>query len=557
MSKELLEEWKEIAKKIKKYDKKYAHGIPLISDFSYDALKQRLEDIEKIIGKQRNSPLNTIGEVEEKTVDHATPMLSLDHGYGANSISDFYKKIYNATKSTYEKAVPKMIIEHKIDGVAVSIRYENGAIKYVLTRGDGFAGIDITKQSKYIKGIPQNISLKDFDIRGEIYMTFEDFDKTQGFKSPRNATTGIIRSKEMDFIASHNLQFIAHGFVNKGNFEQYSEGIEFIKNAGFQISDYHISKSEQESIEIFEKFDRDSVPYPIDGMVFKINDLNLCEQLGHHRTAPRYAFAAKFPPKNTKTFIKNIEFQVGKFGTITPVAEVNSIEIDGVMIQKVSMHNMAELQNKKYNIGDEIIIARAGDVIPYILSKESSGEKSFELPNQCPVCNFKLIWDSVTMRCTNGWNCNAQALLRIEHFVSRKAMNISGLGAKNIEKLFNADIVKKPNDIFNIINLVLNNDEVIKKLLGTKVAQNTFESIQKNKKLSLSRFIYCLCIPNIGHGMAKTIATHCITFDNFINIFQSDQIEIKGVGPMIIESIKKFISEEKWIYDAYQKIEII
>ncbi|QEK38456.1 NAD-dependent DNA ligase LigA [Candidatus Cytomitobacter primus] len=572
MNKELLNEWKQIAKQINKYDKKYAHGIPLISDISYDALKQRLEDIENIIGKQKNSPLNKIGEVEEETVPHENQMLSLDHGYESESISKFYKKIHNAIKSE-----PEMVLEHKIDGIAVSIRYKNNKLNYVLTRGDGFEGIDITKQSEYISGIPKTLSLDNFEVRGEVFMTFKDFEKTNGFKSPRNATAGIIRNKEMSFIASHNLQFIAHSFTNFSKFNKYIDMIHFLRNEGFKTSDYFISQDENKSIQIFKSINRDEISYPIDGMVLKINDLKICEELGNHRTAPRYAFAVKFAPKSSSTFIENIDMQIGKFGTITPVAEVKPIEIDGVEIKKVSIHNMLELKNKNYNIGDEIILARAGDVIPYILEKVShkmeginhkegkedkknkdtiNSDNISNLPEYCPCCETKLIWDSVTMKCTNGWKCKKQSLLRIEHFVSRKAMNISGLGSKNIEKLFEHQIIQKPNDIFKIIDLVLNNDGMIKKLLGTKVATNTYESIKANQNIALNKFIYALCIPNVGYGTAKTIADHCKTFDEFIKTFSDKEVEIKGLGPVIIESIKSFITEEMWIFDAYQNIQI-
>ncbi len=553
MSQELKNEWKKIAKQITAYDKKYAHGKPLIEDTSYDALKSRLRDIEDIVGKQKNSPLNQIGSLEEETIAHEIQMLSLDHGYGAESISKFYKKLHNAIKE-----VPKIILEHKIDGIAVSIRYKNGKIERILTRGDGFQGIDITAQSKYIAHIPQQLSIDTFEVRGEVYMTFKDFESTNGFKNPRNATAGILRNKSIDFIASHNLQFIAHGFIGFDDFQYYADGIKFLQNAGFKTSEYFISNSEQESIEIFDKIDRENIEYPIDGVVLKVNDMQVCKKLGNHRTAPRYAFAVKFPPKNSYTFIKKIEMQIGKFGTITPVAEVEPIEIDGVTIKKVSIHNMQELKNKNYHIGDKIILARAGDVIPYILEKveSNSAHTSPAMPVKC-VCSTDLIWDSVTMKCTNNWNCKAQALLRIEHFVSRKAMNINGLGSKNIEKLFDSQIIQKPHDIFKIIELVLQNDDQIKKILGTKVAQNIYNNIEQNKNIELHKFIYALCIPNVGYGNAKTIADNCIDFENFIKTFSSDDIQIKSLGPVIINSIKNFIDKEKWIFEAYKCLQII
>ncbi len=548
---ELKKEWKDIAKKIKIYDKKYSYGQALIEDSSYDALKSKLKDIENIIGKQKNSPLDVIGEVEEETVPHKHPMLSLDHGYGTDSISKFYQKIHNAIKK-----VPTMILEHKIDGIAASIRYKDGNLEYVLTRGDGASGIDITKQSEYIDGIPKNISENDFEVRGEIYMSFVDFEKTSEFKSPRNATAGILRNKSLDFIAAHKLKFIAHGFISS-DFDSYESGIKFLNNNGFKTPKYYLSKSENESAEIFNRINREKIEYPIDGIVLKINNLDICEKLGAHRTAPKYAFAAKFPPKNSKTFIENIEMQVGKFGSITPVAIVDPIEIDGVRIQKVSMHNMQELKNKNYKIGDEIILARAGDVIPYILEKISSS-KNVNSPQDdteiCPSCSSKLIWESVSMKCTNQWNCKSQAILRIEHFISRKAMNISGLGNKNIEKLFDAKILQKPVDIFKIKDLVLKNDYQIKSLLGSKVAKNIYEKIEENRKISLHKFIYALCIPNVGYGNAKTISDNCESFENFIKTFSKNEIEIKSLGPVIINSIKKFINEEKWIFNAYEEL---
>ncbi|USO00593.1 MAG: NAD-dependent DNA ligase LigA [Alphaproteobacteria bacterium] len=555
---DLTKEWNQIAKQIRAYDKRYSYGTPLISDFGYDALKDRLMEIEQIIGKQKNSPLNTIGTIShEETIEHLEPMLSLDHGYGEASIQNFYKKMLNLLKTD---VVPQMVIEHKIDGIATSIRYEHGQLKLVLTRGDGFRGLNITEHAKYIIGIPKYFPIENFEVRGEVYMKFADFNNLPNFKNPRNAVAGILRSKDLDIVSSHKLFFIAHGFTNRGtnSFTTYENGIIFLRQNGFEISDYYISDSEAESCRIFNTLDRNSIDYPIDGVVLKLNDLSLWDKLGSHSTAPRYAFATKFSPKDSETQIISIEMQVGKFGTITPVANIDSVEIDGITIQKVSMHNMQEFVNKNYLKGDKIIIARAGDVIPYILQKTSNNQiEKAELPTHCPSCNTKLIWDSVNLKCTNGWNCKAQALLRIEHFVSRKAFNINGLGSKNLEKLYDYQIIQKPNDVFKLTQLALNNDQLIKNLLGSKVVQNLYNQIEKNRIISLSKFIYALCIPNVGYGTSKLLAAHCVDFETFISTFSQDtQIKIKHVGQTILESIRHFLNTEQWIFDCYKEIKI-
>ncbi|QEK39136.1 NAD-dependent DNA ligase LigA [Candidatus Nesciobacter abundans] len=603
----LKQEWKEVSKKVKFYDKKYAYGKPLIADTSYDLLKYRLQEIEEKIGKQKNSPLNKIGHIEDKEVKHKFPMLSLDHGYGTDSMEKFYKKILNSIKLE-----PEMVLEHKIDGISASLSYTKGKLSLCVTRGDGTYGMDITKQAKYIENIPQEIPVKiealveivesaeedknidinkdtkdessgavsvnimdteeitmpdEFEIRGEIFMDFESFNKVNNsiekeFKNPRNATAGILRNKEMDFIANYKLKFIPHGFVQNLR-SKYSNQIDLISKLGFNTMKYVICDDLCEAKEAFQKTElsRNDIPYPVDGVVLKVNSLKSWDELGFHSTAPRFCFACKFFPRNSSTTIVDIVMQIGKSGAISPVAILDPIFIDGVEVKKVSLHNVQEVINKDYRIGDEVIIARAGDVIPHVMSKKNTGKEKFILPVICPSCNSELVRESVMLKCINP-QCSEQKILQIEHFVSKKALNISNLGEKNIRKLFEIGLVNNQEDVIKKLReLILQNNSQVKNILGSKVAINILNSINSQSRIELNRWIFALCIPNVGYGQSTLLAKNLITLENFIETFTDKEklanINIKGIGPSVIDSISNYLKENTWVLNSYNYLKNI
>ena len=564
---------------LNKHDKAYfEHDKPIISDKEYDDIKQKVLDLEKrykyLINK--NSPSKKVGYEASnkfKKVTHDIPMLSLSNAFSKEDIVDFLKKIKNFLNL---KENVKIIFssEPKIDGISASLKYIDGIFVLGLSRGDGKIGEDITNNLKTIDDIPIKIDKPNFpkilEVRGEVYITKSDFKKiNKNFANPRNAAGGSLRQKDYRETKKIPLKFLAYGFglAEPTNFKKQSEYLKLLKDWGFKTSSFNNWFSSVEEIDsnhkIMEK-KRSEIDYDLDGLVYKVDDLNLQKRLGFVSNSPRWAIAHKFSAEKGFSKIKNIEIQVGKTGALTPVAKIDPITIGGVVVSNATLHNEDEINRKDIRINDVVCIQRAGDVIPQVihvdLLKRDKNSKKFLFPKKCPSCGSKAIKefnsntkkkDAVT-RCPDlEFKCNEILKEKLKHFVSKDALNIEGLGKKVVENFWDRKLIKYPYDIFN---LDLN---ILKKIegWGKKSINNLKNSINKSKEISLDRFIFSLGIRHIGEENAKVLAKHFLNKKNFFDLSKDlnsskskylDELQsIDGIGNSQIESLKKFFSNNQ------------
>ena len=502
-------------------------------------------------------------------------MLSLENALNLDEIKKYIEKImrYLNLKNQFIE----LIAEPKIDGLSIALKYEKGKFVSGATRGDGQIGEDVTSSLETIQDIPREISeLKNidlFEVRGEIYMNKKDFlilnntRKEKGedlFANPRNAASGSLRQLNKKIVEERNLKFFAYTYgvlSKKIIFKKQSDFLNKIKNYGFPTSDLFKICNNFDDVEIFynkiEK-NRDNLKYDIDGIVYKINNIDLQKRLGLVGRAPRWAIARKFPAEKAETLIKKITIQVGRTGILTPVAELEPVFVGGVKVSRVSLHNQDEIDRKDIRIGDTIKLQRAGDVIPQVISvdknKRNKNSKKFTIPSICPCCKSKTCRKKgeVAIKCTGGLSkCEDQQLGSLEYFVSRDAFNIEGLGGKNLKKFWKEKFIKYPYDIFYLDKY--KNDIIKKEGFGEKSYLNLISSINLKKTISLEKFIYSLGIPQIGQRTSNLLSKH---FKNFKNWFDSIKnlknkkiyehyINIDGIGPDVVDDVKNFFDEEK------------
>tara|TARA_B100000787_G_scaffold169203_1_gene159736 strand:- start:883 stop:2913 length:2031 start_codon:yes stop_codon:yes gene_type:complete len=569
MNKELIN--KDYLKKIKlllKLNKNYYDkDKPLVADQEFDVLKKNIIDLEKKYNflKNKHSPTKSVGFKPSKNflkVKHKVPMLSLGNAFNEEDLKNFEKKIINflSLKSTN---IIEYSAEPKIDGISASLTYVNGKFLKGLSRGDGSEGEDITQNLKTIKDIPDIISKKNFpeeiDIRGEVFIENSDFKKiSENFANPRNAASGSLRQKNSVVTSKIPLRFIAytHGYVKNMNINNQIDFLKNLKIWGFKTNPYNKKISNIKNLilnhqKLEEK--RKELPFDIDGVVYKINSFDLQKRLGFATSAPRWAIAHKFSANSSISEILNIEIQLGRTGALTPVAKIKPVNIGGVMVSNASLHNEDEITRKDIRIGDTVTVERAGDVIPHVvlvdLKKRLKNSKKFIFPLSCPSCGSKTIKDfnettkkhDAVRRCASeGYECEKIAIEKVKHFVSKEAFNIDGLGKKIIENFWNLELIKLPQDIFNL------DYNKIEKLEGWgKLSVNNLKfSIDQKKQISLERFIYSLGIRHIGQENAKLIAKYTKTPINFLRLHEKKNIDnlsnIDGIGPTQIQSIKDF-----------------
>jgi DNA ligase (NAD+) len=571
MSNQLI--WKKYKKKIKlinHYNKKYYNdNSSLISDSEYDKLKNEILILEKKYNflNDVDSPSKIVGYKPSrnfKKVIHRVPMLSLANIFNENDLLNFEKKILNYLSNYNEKEI-EYSVEPKIDGISASLIYKNGLFVKGLSRGDGKEGEDITKNLKTVKNIPKKILKNNFpseiDIRGEVFIKNSDFNTLNDrFSNPRNAASGSLRLKDPANTEKIPLKFIAYtyGFENGMKFKKQSEFLENLSFWGFETNPYNkvlkgIKNLMKNYIEI-EKI-RSEIDFDIDGIVYKVNDFKLQNRLGYVANAPRWAIAHKFSPNKGVSKILDIDIQIGRTGALTPVAKIKPINIGGVLVSNASLHNEDEIDRKDIRINDYVVVERAGDVIPHIVSveinKRSNDTKKFLFPTLCPSCGSKTIkeYNNITKkkdavrRCSSeGFECEKVAIEKIKHFVSKEAFNIDGFGKKIVEKFWDLKLVRYPQDIFKL------DYSKIEKLdgWGDLSVNNLKYSIDQKKKISLDRFIYALGIRHIGIETAKLISRHVKTSKNFLNLKNDSTLteieNIDGIGETQIQSIKKFFS---------------
>ena len=569
----ILEEFKRRINKLKEYNNLYYnHDNPKISDSKYDNFKKEVSEFEnkydflkdlnllnKIVG---SPPLNKF-----KKLEHITPMLSLSNAFNLKNMEDFIKKINNFLNLDYNDI--ELIAEPKIDGISASLIYKDGILKKGLSRGDGVIGEDILENLKTIKEIPKKIISKNvpnlLEIRCEVYIGKKEFVKIKDkFANPRNAAGGTLRQKNPNDTAKIPLKYFAYGFgaIEPINFSNQSEFLKKIKDWGFSTNPLSQTVKGNKQIETHHKKIenlRSSLDYDIDGLVFKINDLKLQKRLGSTSNAPRWAIAYKFSAEKATTRIKDIVIQVGRTGAITPVAKVEPVTVGGVVVSNATLHNEEEIERKDIRIGDTIIIQRAGDVIPQVVSveklKRNTKSKKFLFPKKC-LCGAETKKElskstkklDAVRRCTKGYNCNFIAIEKLKHIVSKEAFNIDGLGKKVVEQLCELKFIKEPSDIFDL------NFNEIRKLegWGTLSINNLKKAIEKSKTISLNRFIYSIGIRHIGQENAKILAGFFRTIKEFIKLFDFENrkkilvnlVDLDGIGETQIESIENFFSNE-------------
>ena len=547
----------------------YEDNKPRIDDQEYDKLKNKILLLEKEYPflRDSNSPSLKVGHKPSKNfkkVTHKVPMLSLGNAFSENDLNNFEKKILNYINDFKFEDI-EYSAEPKIDGISASLIYKDGIFIKGLSRGDGKEGEDITENLKTIRDIPQKISYKNFpseiDIRGEVFIKNSDFvTLNDRFANPRNAASGSLRQKDPKKTEKIPLKFIAYtyGFENGMNFKKQSEFLEHLSLWGFKTNPLNkvlkgIKNLMKNYAEIEKK--RSEIDFDIDGIVYKVNDFKLQNRLGYVANAPRWAIAHKFSANKGVSKILDIDIQIGRTGALTPVAKIKPINIGGVLVSNASLHNEDEIDRKDIRINDYVVVERAGDVIPHIVSveinKRSNDTKKFLFPTLCPSCGSKTIkeYNNITKkkdavrRCSSeGFECEKVAIEKIKHFVSKEAFNIDGFGKKIVEKFWDLKLVRYPQDIFKL------DYNKIEKLdgWGDLSVNNLKYSIDQKKKISLDRFIYALGIRHIGIETAKLISRHVKTSKNFLNL-QNDstlnEIEnIDGIGETQIQSIKKFFS---------------
>ena len=553
---------------VQKYNKHYHDkNKPIISDQEFDLIKKEIIDLEKKYEflNSKFSPARSVGFKPSKNfqkVKHRVPMLSLGNAFDEDDLNNFEKKIINFL-SLNEANIIDYSAEPKIDGISASLIYIKGKFIKGLSRGDGTEGEDITKNLKTINDIPLEIVAKNFpkeiDIRGEVFIENNDFKIiNEKFANPRNAASGSLRQKDPAITSKIPLKFIAYtyGYAEEMNINNQSDFLKNLKIWGFKINPFNKKISSVKNLiqnhkNLEEK--RKEIPFDIDGVVYKVNNFNLQKRLGFAANAPRWAIAHKFSANSSISEIINIEIQIGRTGALTPVAKIKPVNIGGVMVSNATLHNEDEIIRKDIRIGDTVTVERAGDVIPHVISvnlkKRVKNSKKFVFPLNCPSCGNKTIKDyneitkkrDVVRRCASeGYECEKIAIEKIKHFVSKEAFNIDGFGKKIVENFWYLNLVRFPQDIFNL------NYNKIEKLegWGKLSVTNLKFSIEQKKKISLDRFIYSLGVRHIGQENAKIITKHLKTIKNFLKLADSKNIEslsnIDGIGSTQIQSIKKF-----------------
>ena len=561
-----------IISKLKRYDEAYYDkSSPVISDSEYDLLKKSIIDLQKKYEflKDIDSPSKEVGFKPSKNFkkkNHKVPMLSLANAFDENDLINFEKKIKNYLNSNEEFQI-EYSVEPKIDGISASLIYEKGKFITGLSRGDGKEGEDITVNLKTISDIPVIIEDKDFpaeiDIRGEVYINNTDFGKLkEKFANPRNAASGSLRQKNPNDTKKIPLKFIAYTFGHEKNLnvENQTSFLTKLNKWGFKTNPLNKKiigiKNLIQNYNKTEKI-RNSLDFDIDGIVYKINNFELQKRLGNIANAPRWAIAHKFSANSGVSKIIDIDIQIGRTGALTPVAKIKPINIGGVVVSNATLHNEEEIIRKDIRINDTVLIERAGDVIPHVISvdlkKRDKNSKKFIFPSNCPSCGSKTLkeYNQITKkedavrRCSSeGYECEKVAIEKIKHFVSKEAFNIDGFGKKIVENFWNIKLIRFPQDIFKI------DFSKVEKLegWGAQSVRNLKYSIEQRKNISFERFIYSLGIRHIGLENAKILSKYFKTIDNFLSFPAKsefdDLLNIDGIGETQVNSIKKFFSNK-------------
>lgn len=537
----------------------YVKDDPEITDYEYDMMMKKLIEEEERLGLPipPDSPSVRVGGSAVSSfakVEHEVPLLSLNDVFSFDELKEFDRRVKeDCPDADYDTEI-------KIDGLSVSLEYKDGLFYRGATRGDGIVGEDVTENLKTIGSIPLRLSEPvTLTVRGEVYMPVKNFlslnEKREEageplFKNPRNAAAGSLRQLDPKITASRGLDILIFNLqkCDEKSFDTHLESLDWLEKLGFKVVPVRTyCKNVDEAISEIEKIGRGDyhLKFDIDGAVIKVNSLKMREKLGFTAKAPRWAAAYKYPPERKETKLYDITVQVGRTGVLTPTAELDPVFIGGTTVSRATLHNIDFINSKDIRIGDTVILQKAGEIIPEIIGpvkeKRTGSEVPYSMPELCPVCGAKVVREEgeAAVRCSSN-ECPAQLQRNIEHFVSRDAMDISGLGPAIIAQMLEKKLIASTADIYSLKK----EDIVPLEKLGEKSADNLLSAIEKSKERDLSNLIYALGIRQVGSGAAKSLAAHFKTLDNLLNAEVSELSEVDDIGPVTAESIRDYFSEE-------------
>ena len=574
----------------------YEKAAPKVSDAEYDALFRRLAALEKRFPDlvTPDSPTQTVGAAPAAgfaKVTHAKPMLSLDNAFEEADVREFLGRIRRFLRLPEDEAVA-VLAEPKIDGLSASLRYEHGRFVLGATRGDGQVGENVTANLRTLDDVPKQLKGRDWpdvlEVRGEVYMPRREFFRLNEqqekagkppFANPRNAAAGSLRQLDPKVTASRPLRFLAYywGETSAPLGRTISEARKKLEHWGFTLNGpAELCRSADAILEYYNDFAgrRASLPFDIDGVVYKVDRLDWQERLGFVSRSPRWAIAHKFPAEQAQTELLDIDVQVGRTGALTPVAKLRPVTVGGVVVSNATLHNEDEIERKDIRIGDTVVVQRAGDVIPQIVrvvETRPRGRHKYKFPEHCPVCGARAAREGAIRRCTNELTCPAQLVERLRHFVSRDAFDIEGLGEKQVQFFFEQGLVREPADLFRLEERDGRKGPKLaeREGWGEVSATKLFDAIRARRRIGLDRFIYALGVPHVGQATARLLAMNYSALDALLKAMAAaktyagdawDELNaIEGIGEVMATAIVDFFAEphnRKAIADLQQEVEV-
>jgi DNA ligase (NAD+) len=542
----------------------YVEDSPQITDAEYDRLFRELLELEQAYPElaTEDSPTQRVGGAPLAAfapLRHRVPMLSINNALDEAEARAFDRRVREALGVD----VVEYAAEPKFDGLAISLTYRDGLFVQGATRGDGTTGEDVTRNLRTVRSIPLRLErlpqTADIDVRGEVLMYRKDFEALNArqraagereFVNPRNAAAGAVRQLDSRITASRGLRFFAYAIAHSSHFTwaTHSATLDSLSALGFPVCpERGVVRGVEGLLEYFERIGRSraALPYAIDGVVYKVNRLDWQKSLGFVSRAPRFALAHKYPAEEQTTEVLGIDVQVGRTGALTPVARLKPVFVGGVTVTSATLHNEDELRRKDVRVGDTVVVRRAGDVIPEIVSvrpeKRPDGTRPFELPRSCPVCGSAVVRnaDEAVARCSGGLYCAAQRRQALLHFASRRAMDIEGLGERLVEQLVEQGMVRTPADLYRLTAQQLADLE----RMGEKSAANLVQALQASRATTLERFIFALGIRNVGESTARDLARHFGDLDPLMQASEEALLQVPDVGPVVARAIRQFFDE--------------
>lgn len=581
---EIKEKYEKLRKEIEKHNNLYYNeDNPIISDMEYDKLIRELRDLEETnpnlkveyeiknskvgFGNEKSenenvSPTEKIGGIASEKfskVRHRVPMLSLSNTYNISEIEDFDKRV---KKIIDVKKKIDYVLELKLDGLSISLIYENGILKQGITRGDGQIGEDVTENIMEIESIPKKLKETiSLEVRGEVILPISEFSRINQeredegedvFANPRNAAAGTIRQLDKSIVKERKLDCYLYYLVNAEEYgmKTHKESIEYIEKLGFKTTKifelYNDFGKLEKAIDVW-RTKREKLDYETDGLVIKVNEFEHYDELGYTTKSPRWAIAYKFPAEQVKTKLYDVTFQVGRTGVVTPVAELEAVNLSGSVVKRASLHNFDEIRRKEIKIGDNVIIEKAAEIIPQVVNvvfeDRKGDEKDIEVPTNCPICDSELVKEEgqVALKCLNP-QCPEKVKREIAYFVSRDAMNITGLGEKIVEKFIELGKIKTVVDIYSLKDYAEELENLEK--MGKKSVENLINSIEESKKQGFSKVLYALGIPFVGKFNANLLTKNYNSIELLKEKSVEDLLEIKGIGDKVAVAVHTYLNDE-------------